>query len=72
MGGNGFRVFKILIFGPLGSSWNLTFIQSGKVRIFKGGRICNCKSFEKLTQRKSPFSTQDVISCVRDTEANSA
>jgi hypothetical protein len=29
-------------------------------------------SFEKLTQTGSLFSTQDVISCVRDTEASSA
>ena len=37
MGTNGVKVFKILTFGPVRKEWNLTFNQSGRIRMFKGG-----------------------------------
>ena len=43
----------------------------GSGRIFKGDEW-NCMGLENLTHASSLFSTQDVISCARDTEASSA
>jgi len=40
--------------------------------MFKGGWLWSSTSFENLTQATILFYTQDVICCVRDTEASSA
>ena len=45
-------------------------VQVFKILTF--GWFWNCTSFENLTKAESLFSTQGVISCLRDTEANSA
>jgi len=69
MEANRVKVFTILTFGPTRKLRNLTFSQSGTVRIFNRGRIWNCTSFETLTQARSLFYTLGLTSCVRDTEA---
>ena len=52
----------------LGSSKIWHFNQSGRVRIFKGGWIRNCTSFENPTQARSLFYTLEVTRFVRETE----